>query len=198
MQLRTRKEKKFDEIEAGLPEPRPKPTSLPLSKPGAGMILTRLSNWFPFSRNVSNKDIVWLFDNTAFRSSATKSWQAEFVAAVFEQDPKCSVVDMVTSIAKTIGLADDAEERATIEERLLPFLWDLRTFTRTRVNILGKELRLGPTGINGISTNLLRTPSSDAGSLVKASSSTPNGVQGILEMQTYYAEPEGWGIISGL
>ncbi|KAI9149166.1 Phosphatidate phosphatase APP1 [Paramyrothecium foliicola] len=198
MQLRTRKERKFDEIEAGLPEPRPSPTSLPLSKPGAGGLFNRISSLLPFSRNVSNKDIVWLFDNTAFKSSPRGPWKAEFVAAVFEQDAKCSVVDMVTSIARTIGLADDAAERATIEERLMPFLWDLQSFTKLRVNHLGGEIKLGPTGINGLSNNLLKTRGSESGSIKTVEAIVPSGAQGILDMQMHYAGPEGWGIISDI
>jgi hypothetical protein len=198
MQLRTRKERKFDEIEAGLAEPRPHATSLPLSKPGAGSLFSRLASLLPINRAVSGKDVVWLFDNTAFRHSSFGSWEAEFVVAVFEQDPKCSVVDMVTSIAKTVGLADDAAERATIEERLIPFLWDLRTFTQARVNTSGKELRLSQTGINGISTSVVKVPSTKPGSTVKASAVAPAGLQGILDMQMHYAEPEGWSVLSDI
>jgi hypothetical protein len=65
------------------------------------------------------------------------------------------------------------------------------------VNTSGKELRLSQTGINGISTSVVKVPSTKPGSTVKASAVAPAGLQGILDMQMHYAEPEGWSVLSG-
>lgn len=195
MQLRTRKEHKFDEVEAGLPDPTA--ASLRLSQLSVTNIFDRIGNLNPFGRPVANGDIVWLLDNTAFKHSMLGSWQAEFVAAIFERDPKCKVADIVSGIASSVGLADDAVERKTIEERIMPFLWDVRTARIVKAAHNGKELKLGPTSVNGISTEVLKVSSSDKGSFVKAAANIPQGVDGITQMQTYYAGAEGWGIISG-
>lgn len=197
MQLRTRKQNKFDEFEAGLPDPTAPSLRLPVPQLSVGNILTKIGNLNPFGRPVANGDIVWLLDNTAFRHSRLASWQAEFVAAVFERDPKCKVADVVAGIASTIGLADDAVERKTIEKRLMPFLWDIRIARTVMTAHNGKTLKLGPTNVNGIASQAVKVASSDKGELVQAKANVPRGVDGILDMQTYYAGPDGWGIISG-
>ncbi|GJN75134.1 actin filament organization protein app1 [Purpureocillium lilacinum] len=198
MQLRTRKEKKFDEVESNLPDPR-KPkleTTQLLSVRGW---LDRLGSLNPFGRAVTNDDLVWLLDNTAFKTGGG-AWQAEFVAAVFEREPRGKVVDMVTGIVRAVGLADDAAERKTVEERIVPFLWDirpLRTVAVTQHHRRG-ELKLGPTNVNGLSSNVLAVPSGSRGSLVKSSTKVGGGEGAIVDMQTYYAGPDGWGIISDI
>lgn len=197
MQLRTRKARNFDAIEAELPDPRSAPFQLPPVSANIGGWLTKLGNLNPFGKAVSGRDTVWLLDNTAFKGANGDQWEAEFVAAVFEQDPKCKVVDVVTSLAKTLGLADDAEEKKTIEERLMPFLWDIQVARIVKADHKGKELKLGPTSVNGITTNTLQVSEDEEGSRVQSKAKVPNGVKGILEMQTHYAGEEGWSVISG-
>lgn len=198
LQQRTRKEKNFDQVESKLPDPKSAPFSMPdVPSFSIGGIVKKVGDWNPFGKAVSKDDTVWLLDNTAFRTSRIRSWQAEYVAAVFERDPKCKVADIVSGIAESIGLADDAKEKDTIEERILPFLWDIRMVRIVKVGIQGKELKLTPTNINGISTEVLKIPSADKGAIVKSSAKVPAGADGILEAQTFYAGPEGWGIISG-
>ncbi|KAF7554189.1 hypothetical protein G7046_g6887 [Stylonectria norvegica] len=196
MQKRTRKEKNFDAVEAALPDPK----SATFLSPAINVEgwLAWLANFNPFGKAVSERDVVWLFDNTAYKSSRFGHWEAEFVAAVFEQDPKCKVVDVVANIAKTLGLAEDAEERKTIEARLMPFLWDIRAARVVRVDHQDRNLRLGPTSVNGITTNVLQVSRDDKGALIPAKARVPAGVKGILDMHTYYAGPEGWAIISDI
>ena len=196
MQLRTRKERNFDEIERNLPDPKSPGMVLPAVNVDGW--LTRLANLSPWGKAVNDKDIVWLLDNTAYISAETGNWEAEFVAAVFEQDPKCKVVDMVSSIAKTLGLAEDSEECKTIEKRIYPFLWDIQAMRVFTLDHQRKDLKLGPTGVNGIAANTLEVAHDNGGSLIQARARVPRGVKGILDMQTYYTEPEGWGIISGM
>lgn len=211
MQLRTRKEYKFDEVEAGLPDPKALSNSRRMSRQssrladntpsgdGSGLrgIIAKIGNLNPFGRALAEGDLVWLLDNTAYKQDGGSAWRAEFVAAVFEKDDSCKVADMVSGIAKTVGLADDAAERDTIEKRIAPFLWDVQLAKTIRVEHLQKSLKLNSTSFNGISTSTQTVGPSKDGSAVKGKATVPTGVSGIMEMETYYTEPEGWGIISG-
>lgn len=196
MQWRTRRERHFDEIESTLPSPNEAPEPQARRCWSVSGLLNRLGKLNPLSRPAT-KDIVWLLDNTAFQSTPGAHWHAEFVAAVFEREDKGRLVDVVTGIARVTGLADDAEERRTVEERVLPFLWDLCPARTISALHQGRSLKLGPTNINGLSSNLLRIPSSINGSLVRTSSKVGAGDGAIPHMQTYYAGPDGWGVISG-
>jgi hypothetical protein len=196
MQLRTRKAHRFDEIESSLPIPLlPNVQTSFLSASG---LLSHLGSRNPFAKPVTDEDVVWLFDNTAFKPSRFGSWQAEFVTAVFEQEPKCAVVDIVATVARIIGLADNSAEMKTIEERLIPFLWDIRPGRHTRAITQKKEVKLGPTGPNGVSSDILKIPDAESGTLVKTSASVPSGTKGTLQMQTFYADPDGWAVVSGI
>jgi hypothetical protein len=202
MQLRTRKERKFDEVEAGLPDPKAlskhvsKGAKPRLSRFSFGGLVQMVGDANPFGRPVSAGDTVWLLDNTAYRSSR-RVWQAEYVAAVFERDPDCQIADVVSGVARAVGLADDAAERDTIEERLLPFLWDIRLAKIVKVRTQNTDIKLTPTNVNGISSEVINVPTGGFGQLVRSVVKVPGEVDGILEARTYYAGPEGWGIISG-
>ncbi|GAO15036.1 hypothetical protein UVI_02027430 [Ustilaginoidea virens] len=198
MQLRTRKEKGFDDIESGLT--LAKSSSIPLAQDKSGFTgwLDRLNIFRPFSKPVTEDDVVWLLDNTAYRSSQSQAWQAEFVAAVFEREDKQKLMDMVTGVVRAVGLADDAAERKTVEERLLPFLWNVRPARTIAATHQSKQLKLGPSNVNGISSNVFKVSDSSGGSLVKMSAEIGGGQGSIASMQTYYAGDDGWGIISDI
>ncbi|KAL7783845.1 hypothetical protein V8C37DRAFT_396726 [Trichoderma ceciliae] len=195
MQLRTRRDGKFDEIENQLVDPG---DSLPYQL-SVSNIFKAISTWNPFAKAIVKGDVVWLFDNTAFKAAEHEPWQAEFIMAVFEGEPKCKVADIVAGIAGAIGLADDAEERKTIEERLLPFLWDIQAARTTTVSQGDLPLKLGPSGLNGISKNVLKLLHDGQGSMAPRKTTCDiEGVEGVLSMQTHFALPEGWGIISDI
>ncbi|KAH6971837.1 hypothetical protein BKA56DRAFT_494877 [Ilyonectria sp. MPI-CAGE-AT-0026] len=198
MQLRTRKEKKFEEVEASLPDPKTSSLQRPLSSLNFSGWLSRIGSFPRFGKPVDGEDVVWLFDNTAYKSPEKGEWEAEFIAAVFEPDLKYHLADVVSSIAKMLGLADDADERDTIEERLIPFLWDIQTVRVFKVDHLGKELKLGPTSMNGITSQVLPVKRHHKGSFAKGTAKVPSSVKGILQMQTCYAGSEGWSIISDI
>lgn len=213
MQRRTRKQNNFDKVEAELPDPQKLAAASAhalagnltpgfttrFSLSGALGLLGRLN---PFGgRAVTHGDAVWLLDNTAYRPGRFSSWEAEFVAAVFEEEPRSHLVDAVAGVARVLGIADDAEERKTIQERLIPFVWDVRIAKTVSVVQAGsrKAIKLGPTGFNGISSNVMQIASHSKGALVDATAGgLPSGIPGLLGMQTYYAGPSGWGIISGM
>lgn len=193
MQERTRKEQNFDKIEDDLPNP----TRSTVASLG---ILGSLSRLNPFRRkDAVEGDIVWLLDNTAFRQSRMAPWQAEFVTAMFAQETKHKLVDLAAGIARIVGLADDANERKTIEDRLQPFSWDIRVGKVTTVAQEGarSKIKLGLTGASGCSSDVVRVSSHNKGSIVGAKAVVKPRVTGILDMQTFYAGPEGWAVISG-
>ncbi|PKS10892.1 hypothetical protein jhhlp_002650 [Lomentospora prolificans] len=194
MQIKARKARKFEETEAALPIL--KITSLSTQLINVQGILAHLGNKNPLARQVTKDDVVWMLDNVAFKPGRFNSWQAEFVTAVFERESKERLVDLVGAIARIIGLADEAHEFATLEERLLPFVWDLRPGRRLAAAHGEKRLALGPTGPNGIASDLVKLPAGKPGALAKTNASVPQGVTGILSSWTYFAEPEGWSVIS--
>ncbi|RGP68177.1 hypothetical protein FLONG3_8252 [Fusarium longipes] len=201
MQLRTRKARNFDKVEHDLPDPKSAAFQKAQSAALAGPInvsgwLSRVAGWNPFGKAVDAGDILWLMDNTAYRNPETDQWEAEFVAAVFENEPKCRVADIVSGIASTLGLAEDAAERDVIEERIIPFLWDIQAARVFWIEHKKKEIKLGPTSINGITTSIQPVDRSHKGSIVEATALVPQGTKGIHDMQTYYAGPEGWAVIS--
>jgi hypothetical protein len=199
MQLRTRKQRDFDTFEAMLAPIHARP---PLSLATKAMDIIGLLSHFgkrnPLQRPVAAGDVVWMLDNVAFKQGSKGSWQAEFVTAVYENEPKCTVIDVARVLARIIGLAETAQELATIEERLLPFLWDVRVGRKLAAVHGDTKMVLGPTDSRGISADNVRLPRSAPGSIARTSATVPHGVSGILQSWTYFAEPDGWAVISGM
>ncbi|KAG5950490.1 hypothetical protein E4U53_004944 [Claviceps sorghi] len=197
MQLRVRKTKDFENFESSLREA--KSSKVPLSQRKCITYwLHKLNTIFPLVKPVTDNEIVWLLDNTAFKTSRLGTWQAEFVAAVFEREDKQILVDMVSAVLRAVGLTDDASERRTIEERVLPFLWNVcpaRIVTAAQQSL---ELKLGPSKRNALSANVLDIHDSEIGSLVSTSTKVGGGAGSITSMQTYYAGEDGWGVVSGM
>lgn len=103
MQLRTRKEHNFDEVEANLPDPEVSPLQSTIVS--ASGIINSIGDLNPLGKAVTDGDVVWLLDNTAFRHAHLgASWHAEFVAAVFEE----------SRIPKSVTLS---------QESLAPWAW---------------------------------------------------------------------------
>lgn len=205
MQMRTRRERRFSETEASLPS-NSQHSSFKLdgSTPPKVVVKSKVTNllsylgvYNPRPLPITEKNVVWLMDNVAYRG-AQGNWEAEFVAAVFEQESPGGVIDTVQEIANRIGLAKDDKAIDTIQARIAPFTQDILPGRQVLVDS-GRDdnLKLGPGGRNGISSDVLALPSSANGAVVTSGALVPNGVTGVLEMKTLFAEPEGWGIISG-
>ncbi|KAI1371755.1 hypothetical protein F4677DRAFT_456962 [Hypoxylon crocopeplum] len=199
MQQRTRKERRFDETERDLPDFSPFPPAL-TSTDKAFNFLSYLGKKNPFPRSITDDDTVWLLDNTAYRNEKTGKWEAEFVSAAFSQSSSCAIIDVVSAVAGKIDLDEDDPNYPTIEERIRPFLQDIKPGAQVNVLQGGKTpLKLGPGGRNGISSDVKRLPDSKDGALlVPTFAEVPKGADGVLEMQTFHAEPEGWGVISDI
>lgn len=161
-------------------------------------LLSYLGRLNPIPIGVSKTDAVWLFDNVAFRGP-NGSWQAEFVTAVFDVRISTKFVEAVGDIAEKVGLSKGDKQEKTIEQRITPFLMEVLPGRRVDIKFgESTELRLGPGGRNGISSELKKLPDSSAGSVSKSVAEVPSGAGGLLEMTTFYTEPEGWAVISGM
>ncbi|KAK3498984.1 uncharacterized protein B0T23DRAFT_400688 [Neurospora hispaniola] len=135
-------------------------------------LLSYLGRLNPIPIGVSRTDAVWLFDNIAFRGP-NGSWQAEFVTAVFDARISTKFVEAVGDIAEKVGLSKGDKQEKTIEQRITPFLMEVLPGRRVDIKFgESTELRLGPGGRNGISSELKKLPDSSAG------------------------KPEGWAVIS--
>jgi hypothetical protein len=160
-------------------------------------LLSYLGSNNPLPAEIAADDVVWLMDNTAFRD-AKGAWQAEFVAAAFDKQPSARVLDIVGEIAHKVGLSKGAKEEETIERRIGPFVMEVLPGRRIRVNFGRRtQLKLGPGGRNGISSDLVKLPDLRGGSVVRSTADVPIEVTGLLGMKTLFAEPEGWAVISG-
>ncbi|KAI1770549.1 hypothetical protein F4818DRAFT_259461 [Hypoxylon cercidicola] len=201
MQIRTRKERRFDETERDLPNLSSSSPAL-ISTDKASSILSYLGRKNPFPRSITDKDTVWLLDNTAYRNEKTGKWEAEFITAAFSQDSSHTVIDAVSAVAGKIDLDENDPNYPTIEERIRPFLQDIKPGAQVNALYGGSTpLKLGPGGRNGISSDIKSLPDSGGGDgahLVPTSAKVPKGTDGILKMKTFYAEPEGWGVISDI
>ncbi|KAI1750402.1 hypothetical protein F4782DRAFT_541607 [Xylaria castorea] len=202
MQKRTRKERHFDETEQDLPDFSGKVSTVavePTAKDKLYAALSYFGKKNPFSRPLTADDTVWLLDNTAYRNEKTGLWEAEYVAAMFSQHSSSPVIDAVSAIADKIKLEERDPAYQTIEKRLGPFVQDIKPGTHVKTLYRGKSpMKLGPSGHNGISSEIKRLPSGDDGNLVPTFAHVPKGANGLLEMRTFFADAEGWGVISDI
>lgn len=194
---KTRRERKFADVENSLPNVKATPASdnRPTS---SSNVLSFLGSWNPLPQPVTNNDTVWLLDNTAYRSASGK-WQAEFVAAVFDKDTGVEISTIVADIAEKVGLGSGDAAEATIRERLMPFVQNILPGRKVTINLANQQdISLEPGGRNGISSDIKAVLAHGDGTVVSCIAKVPQGANGILQSNTVYAEPEGWGVVSGL
>lgn len=198
LEHRTRKARNFEETEAKLPNLRNSPA--PDDRPTIGTnILSYLGTWNPRPHPITSNDTVWLFDNTAYRNPTTNNWEAEVIAAVFDKETGVKVSLVVADIAEKLGLGHGDAAEARIKDRLMPFMQSVLPGRVVNVDFGRRtQLKFGPGGRNGISSDLRPLPHHQDGKIVSGVARVPKGTNGILQMKTVYAEPEGWGIISGM
>lgn len=166
--------------------------------------LSYLGSSNPWPQPVTADDEMWLMDNTAFATTKKgkdgrehTEWEAEFVAAVFQQHPSCSVSDAVVEVADKIGLADDEDAKRTIRRRIRPFLMDIQPGKQVlALHGGGLPLRLSAGGRSGISVDRRTVSPAPPGMLVPTTAEVPRGTTGVLQCKTFFASPDGWGVIS--
>jgi hypothetical protein len=182
----------------------------------------------PGGKVVSDKDEVWVFDNTAFRPQQVPGqrpdpWEAEYVTAFFHHNQEIheKATDAISLLMYEMGLsANDAETKERVRERIAPFMRGIAS--NMTVDVIyepnqegGGQLSLGPSDGNGISSQRLTVPAVDPNtggpvqakngpltlSVVEkeAESADQCSLTSSLEKgTTYLAEDGGWAVISDL
>lgn len=197
MEKKTREQRGFHQTEGAMPNIKKLPASD--NRPSLSSdILSHLGTWNPLPHDITENDSVWLFDNTAYRSTATGNWEAEIVAAVFDKDTGLEVSTVVADIAEKLGLGKGDAAEETIRDRLMPFMRSILPGRKVDVDFDGETLSLGPGGRNAISSDVKALPSHQDGDIVSSTAQVPQGADGVLTMKTVYAEPEGWAVISDI
>ncbi|KAF2247143.1 actin filament organization protein-like protein App1-like protein [Trematosphaeria pertusa] len=150
----------------------------------------------PFYSNVDpQKDYVWLLDNTAYQNRIGR-WKAEIVAAYFVKNSGKDLSEVVGYIADKIGMAKDEKVEETIEQRIQPLLDSILPAHAVTIDLQGVDVRLGPSGRDGISTDEIAIPGHGykddqviTSQAVKADATT---------MRTHFASPKGWAVLSDI
>lgn len=160
----------------------------------------------------AHQSTVWLMDNTAYRHPASHvsgephSWRVEVVACVFRKDSRRDVSKFVAAIADLIGLdgavGTEKEIRRRIAQRLQPFLYEVvpdhsMMLELPLPNHTTQIHQIGPTGDNGIISQVVNTGVRQIadGSRVRAHI---RGVKDRASMETAFAGPEGWLVVSDI
>ncbi|KAI9826964.1 MAG: hypothetical protein M1826_006540 [Phylliscum demangeonii] len=199
----TREAAPFEEMERSLPT---------LSCRFPSRILDNCTSYLgsrnPFAHNFNPAtDEIWLFDNTAFRSSrAPGRWTAEYVAAFFRRGTGEDLARVVADLAQKLDISHGSEEEAVIRERLEPFVDAVLPARTVEISVAseqrgtaserGTALRLGPGGRSGISSDELKIPArpvafEDGQAITSHAQLSPAAT-----MTTSFAEPTGWAVIS--
>lgn len=145
---------------------------------------------------------VWLLDNTAYRDPENpEKWMAEFVAAYFTEGSGKDIAKTVADISEKLGLTgENADPRAEkmIAERVQPFLNMILAAKTVDINFSDAgKLTLGPSNAGGVSANELLLPGNGYVDNQVVTSEAVLTEGGRAHMRTAFADPEGWGVISG-
>lgn len=173
-------------------------------------LLSKIGLWKPQTKPLEPTDELWLLANTAFRNPQNQNqWIAEFVACFFRRESGDRASRTVADLVEKLGIVKgDASERivASRVDLFLATIQPSRTVELAIQHGAGGRVLLGPAGPNGISSDLVRFPHSDykEGQLVPSSAKLPRGygqgghLTGFETMNTVFAEPEGWGVVSDI
>jgi hypothetical protein len=139
------------------------------------------------------KDYVWLLDNTAYQNRLGR-WKAEYVACYFVKNSGKDLSAVVGWISDKVGLAKDEQAEATIEKRIQPLLDQILPAHSVTVDLQGVEVRLGPSGRDGISADEVSIPGHDYkdGEIITSKAVNADATP----VNTTFATAKGWAIIS--
>jgi phosphatidate phosphatase APP1 len=150
----------------------------------------------PFYTKVDpDKDYVWLLDNTAYQNRIGR-WKAEVVAAYFVKNSGKDLSQVVAWISDKLGLAEDDEAQATITRRVQPLLDSILPAHAVTVDLQGMNVRLGPSGRDGISSDELSIPGHDYDNGQVITSNAINA--DATALNTTFATAKGWAVISDI
>lgn len=198
---------------------------LPLSWPGRDLSWLGFMSSFLGSRNPlaqpadPQKHVVWVLDNTAYRpvdpqghdrdrsrNRNRQPWQVEVVACVFLKHDRKNLGRFVAAVADTIGLdgelgrAEDRAVRRRMADRLQPFVDAVAPskFITLEIPVPSGQVnarKLRPTEKNGIATQTVLTGGKHISDGTVVHPRVQDWGSG-LPMNTVFAGPEGWAIIS--
>lgn len=186
-----RKEASFEEIEALMPS---------LGRRSSSTFVDNVTSYLgkrnPFIHAVNPKEhIVWLFDNTAYQNADGK-WMVSVTSAYFIKGSGKDESKAVAKLADAIGLADEAEERKTIRERIQPLMDTVLPSHTVGISLGGsKTFKLGPGDRDGISNDLL--PFDGTYKDGQTVTSKAVGIEGT-PLTTTFATAKGWAVISDI
>lgn len=157
----------------------------------------------------SGLHVVWLFDNIAYqpihRFHNGPTWEAEIVACVFGRERR-NIGQFVARIADFIGLdgafGEDPIIRRRIIQRLRSLLYIVAPNRTLSVNMplhdgRVRRYHLGPTNEHGVVTQTVSLPQSHMADRSVVTSEL-SGSNGQVCMQTRFASPHGWLLISDI
>ncbi|KAL9125692.1 MAG: hypothetical protein Q9175_008032 [Cornicularia normoerica] len=167
-----------------------------------------LSTLNPMAKAVdTNKEEVWLLDNTAYRPvhfypHQPQPFQAHFTAAYFKRYTGKDWSKAVASIADTLGLADGegrAQAEKTIAHRLKPFVETIAPARYVDIKLPnGTVERLGPGGRSAVIQQIIVSIQDHKDGDSAEISAIPLEVTPHGPMLTHFAEPEGWLMVSDI
>jgi phosphatidate phosphatase APP1 len=186
-----RKDASFQDIEALMPSLGRRSDSTFVDN-----VTSYLGKRNPFAHAVNPKDhIVWLFDNTAYQTPEGK-WMVDVTSAFFIKNSGKDESKIVAKLADAIGLADEAEERKTVRERIQPLMDTVLPSHTVGISLGGKKtFKLGPGDRDGISNDLLPFEGTyEDGQTV---TSKAVGIE-VAPLITTFATTTGWAVISDI
>jgi hypothetical protein len=153
--------------------------------------------------------LVWLFDNIAYqpihRSHHEQTWEAEIVACVFGRERR-NIGHYVARIADFVGIdgafGEDPIIRRRIIQRLRSLLYVVAPSRTLPVDMplhdgRVRRYHLGPTNENGVITQTVSLPQMHMADRSVITSELA-GSTGQVCMQTRFASPHGWLLISDI
>ncbi|KAF1950043.1 actin filament organization protein-like protein App1-like protein [Byssothecium circinans] len=150
----------------------------------------------PFYTNVNPEtDYVWLLDNTAYQNRIGR-WKAEFVAAYFVKNSGKDLSETVAWIIDKTGCSKDEKTEATIAKRLQPLVDSILPAHAVQLDLQGVNVRLGPSGRDGISSDELAIPGHNH---KEGDTITSKAIEAdATSINTHFATSKGWAIISDI
>ena len=201
----TRSTGKFSSTERSLPKHIASTLNIPLTD----KISSLLGRQNPIAKNVDpHKECVWLLDNTAYRPihkypHRPQPFQAEFVAAYFEKNTGKDASKFVAEIADKVGLKakngniEAGEKR--IAERMQPFMDAIAPARSVMIKFPnGRKEKLGPGGRSAVSEQTVVAIDEHNNGEVNHIRTTPSEILSHGFMTTYFADTEGWLVISDI
>jgi phosphatidate phosphatase APP1 len=185
----TRKAGAFAEFEADMPK---------LANRFSFSLKDNLSSYLgarnPFYENVNPEtDYVWLLDTTAYQNRIGR-WKAEVVAAYFSKNSGKDASEVVAWVSEKIGLAEDDEARNLVADRIQPLLDSILPAHAVEIDLQGMNVRLGPSGRDGISSDELAIPGNG---YKDGQISTARAINAdATPMNITFAKPTGWAVLS--